>query len=157
MEEGMRTISTSTEARQAAIRQQLQGVDIMNKDQDTAFLIELIGGIFGFLGVGYIYSGLTNAGLLRLIGMWVFLFVSWSIIGMLSVILIGLCLIPVPFIVQIALAYFSAQDLKKSMIAAKADAQAASAGASSFGGYLNQESSSMPNMPMGQQEREDEL
>jgi hypothetical protein len=30
-------------------------------------LIELVGGIFGLLGLGYLYAGRTNDGLIRLV------------------------------------------------------------------------------------------
>ncbi len=36
-------------------------------DPNTVFLIELIAGFFGFLGVGYLYVGRTNDGIIRLI------------------------------------------------------------------------------------------
>jgi hypothetical protein len=120
VEEGMSSLKTNTVERQAAIRNLLNNVDLSTKDADTAFLIELVGGVLGFMGLGYIYSGLTNTGIVRL-GLWLVVsFVSWSIIGCLSFVGIGLCLIPVPIIAQIALAYFSANDLKQTMNAAKA-------------------------------------
>lgn len=121
MEDGMRTLATSDAVRQAAIREQLLlQPEVANKDQDTAFLIEFLGGVFGFLGLGYIYSGLTNAGLVRLLGMWAFIFVGWTMAMVLSFVLIGLCMMPFLFVAQLFMAYKSADDLKKSIVAAKA-------------------------------------
>lgn len=38
------------------------------KDPNTAMVIEIVAGYFGFLGIGYLYAGRTAAGLLRLFG-----------------------------------------------------------------------------------------
>lgn len=156
MDEAMATISANGAQRQAAIRQQLGAVDLSTKDQDTAFLIELVGGIFGFLGIGYIYSGLTNAGLIRLIGLWILNFILWSVIGVLTAVLIGLCLIPLPFILNIALAYFSAKDLKESLIAAKA-ARGAAPAAQGPQGYLGPQNYEMPSSSVEADARDREL
>jgi mannitol-specific phosphotransferase system IIBC component len=43
------------------------------KDPSTAMVIEILAGYFGFLGMGYFYTGRTAAGLLRLFGWWAFL------------------------------------------------------------------------------------
>jgi len=43
------------------------------KDPNTAMVIEILAGYFGFLGMGYLYAGRTAAGLLRLFGWWAFL------------------------------------------------------------------------------------
>lgn len=43
------------------------------KDPNTAMVIEIVAGYFGFLGIGYLYAGRTAAGLLRLFGWWAFL------------------------------------------------------------------------------------
>jgi hypothetical protein len=34
-----------------------------NKDPNTAMVIEIVAGYFGFLGIGYLYAGRTVAGL----------------------------------------------------------------------------------------------
>src|SRR5258706_9224028 len=39
----------------------------MGPDPNTAFIIELIGGLFGFFGIGYMYAGKTNEGVGRLV------------------------------------------------------------------------------------------
>jgi TM2 domain-containing membrane protein YozV len=43
------------------------------KDPNTAMVIEILAGYFGFLGMGYLYAGRTAAGLLRLFGWWAFI------------------------------------------------------------------------------------
>jgi len=43
------------------------------KDPNTAMIIEILAGYFGFLGIGYLYVGKTAAGLLRLVGWWLIL------------------------------------------------------------------------------------
>lgn len=151
MDEAMSTLSMNTQQRQAAIQQQLAGVDLASKDADTAFLIELVGGIFGLLGVGYIYSGLTNAGLVRLIGNWVFLTAGGAILGTCAAVIgaltfgLGLCLF-LPFLaIPIVIAYISANDLKKSIQAAKAGMPAASYGTTT--GYLGTGTTSVPPTP----------
>jgi hypothetical protein len=119
MEEALATLALSTEERHNAMIEQLVNVEeLQNKEQNTAFWLEFLGGILGFLGIGYIYSGLTNAGLIRLVGMWAVMSVTWSIawLG------VGLILPSVAalFVLNMVLAYFSARDLKQSIFIAKA-------------------------------------
>lgn len=45
------------------------------KDPNTAMIIEILAGYFGFLGIGYLYVGKTTAGLVRLVGWWLLLIV----------------------------------------------------------------------------------
>lgn len=51
------------------------------KDPNTAMVIEILAGYFGFLGIGYLYAGRTAAGLLRLFGWWAFLGVAVLLIA----------------------------------------------------------------------------
>lgn len=51
------------------------------KDPDTAMVIEIVAGYFGFLGIGYLYAGRTAAGLLRLFGWWAFIGVAVLLIA----------------------------------------------------------------------------
>lgn len=148
LEEGMSSIATSEAQRVAAIREQLSKVDLAGKDADTVFLIELVAGLLGFLGVGYLYSGLTNTGLFRLIGYWVvgaMLGTFFMICGIFTGGL-GFCLtlpiIPLHFVI----AFFSAQDLKKAMMEART-VEAGGGGASGVGGYIPPESSQGPMVP----------
>lgn len=146
MDEAMSTISTNTAQRHAAIQQQLARVDLATKDADTAFLLELIGGVLGFLGIGYLYSGLTNAGLARLVGLWV----GWFIFGVLGTVTfgLGLCFAPIFWIGAAALSYFSANDLKQSIIAAKAASPASSYGSTMPGGYIGAGTTQVPTPPI---------
>jgi len=39
----------------------------MGPNPNTAYLVELIGGLFGFFGIGYLYAGKSSDGIIRLI------------------------------------------------------------------------------------------
>lgn len=117
IDEGMSSLKTNTAERQAAIRNLLSRTDVSTKDADTAFLIELVGGVFGLFGLGHLYAGLTNTGLFRLVLGIVGLTAIYFILG---VTVIGLCAAPLVWIGQIAIAYFTANDLKLSINALKA-------------------------------------
>lgn len=117
IDEGMSSLKTNTAERQAAIQNLLSRVDVSTKDADTAFLIELVGGVFGLFGLGHLYAGLTNTGIFRLVLGFVGLSVIYFILG---VTVIGLCAAPLVWIGQIAIAYFTANDLKLSINALKA-------------------------------------
>jgi hypothetical protein len=146
MEEALATLALSTEKRQNAMIEQLVNVqELQNKEQDTAFLLEFIAGILGFLGIGYIYSGLTNAGLIRLVGMWAVMSVTWSIawLGVGSLILPSVAAL---FVLNMVLAYFSARDLKQSIFFAKA-AQMVDEDDDDFIGYLESGSNEVPAPP----------
>jgi hypothetical protein len=86
------------------------------KDPNTAFLIELVGGMFGLMGLGYFYTGQMEAGVIRLIAWIAVLGIGWTITGVLSAILIGLCLIPVMLVVQFGVPFWSANQLKQGML-----------------------------------------
>lgn len=86
------------------------------KDPNTAFLLELVGGLFGLMGLGYIYVGRTNDGLIRLIGWIVYSIVAWIIIFILMSLVIGCFCVPVQLAMQIGLAIWSATSLKNSML-----------------------------------------
>jgi hypothetical protein len=70
------------------------------KDAGTAVIIEIIGGILGFLGLGFIYAGMTTSGILRLIGWWILLFIFGLIIGITGGIA-AFCLIPIALAIPI--------------------------------------------------------
>lgn len=67
------------------------------KDPSTAMIIEILLGLFGFLGIGHLYAGRTTPGIVLLLGWWVFLFVE----AMLIFVVIGFCLFPANLIVPI--------------------------------------------------------
>jgi len=87
------------------------------KDPNTAFLIEFVGGFFGLLGLGYFYDGRMNDGVVRLIAWFLVLFGVWLVVGLLSAILIGICLIPFALAMQVGIPLWSANELKKQMMA----------------------------------------
>lgn len=85
------------------------------KDANTAFLIELVGGFFGLLGIGYIYVGRTNDGILRLI-LWIIYDVIAAItISLLLAVFIGILCIPIQLAIQIGVPLWSANNLKNSL------------------------------------------
>lgn len=90
------------------------------KDPDTAFLLELVGTFFGLLGLGYIYVGRTEEGILRLVGWIIYNFIAWIIIIILISFVIGCVCIPFQLGIQIGVALWSATTLKKSMLASNA-------------------------------------
>lgn len=85
-------------------------------DENTAFLIELLAGLFGFLGIGYIYVGRTNEGVTRLILFFIYNVIAWFVISLLFAILIGFCLVPIQLIIQIGVVIWSANTLKKDLL-----------------------------------------
>ena len=80
-------------------------------DPNTAFLVELIPGFFGFLGVGYMYVGRTNDGILRLVLWLLAMLVMYAfVVGT-----VGICLVLVVPI-EIAVPIWSATTLKKELL-----------------------------------------
>ena len=80
---------------------------------NTGVVLEVLAGLFGFLGIGYLYAGFTNEGIKRLVVYFVGMTVGWIVTGLLSIILIGLCLIPVMLGLQVGIPIWSAMSLKK--------------------------------------------
>ncbi|HZQ07907.1 MAG TPA: hypothetical protein VFD70_15085 [Anaerolineae bacterium] len=64
------------------------------KSRATALVLEILPGLFGFLGFGWIYAGETSKGVTWLIG-----FLIWSVIGIIAsafTAFIGcLCVLPI--------------------------------------------------------------
>lgn len=71
------------------------------KDPSAGLLIELIPGLFGFLGIGYLWAGETLLGIALLLGYWAF----WGIVAVVTVLSFGLLLCFFPFFL---LLYFAA-------------------------------------------------
>ena len=86
------------------------------KDPNTAFLIEMIGGFFGLLGLGYLWIGLTNDGLIRLIAWLVYNLVAWVVIVLLMVVVVGCFCVPIQILIQIGIPIWSAFTLKNMMM-----------------------------------------
>jgi TM2 domain-containing membrane protein YozV len=83
-----------------------------DKDVNTAFLIELVGGFFGLLGIGYMYVGRTNDGVIRLI-LWIIYDVIAAItISLLLAVFVGILCIPFQLAIQIGVPLWSANNLK---------------------------------------------
>jgi hypothetical protein len=89
---------------------------ITPKDPNTAFLIEFVGGFFGLLGLGYLYDGRTNDGVLRLIGWIIYNVVAYVTIMLLLAVFVGLCCIPLQLAIQVGVPLWSASELKKQML-----------------------------------------
>ena len=88
---------------------------LKNVDKTAAFIIELVPGIFGFIGIGYIYSGKVIEGLVRMVAWIAILAFSWTIIAFLMIVLVGLCCIPFMIIAQFAVPIWSAVSLKRRL------------------------------------------
>lgn len=82
-------------------------------DPNMAWL-ELLG-FFGFLGIGYLVANRVNDGLIRLIGFWVLMGVGWTVTVVLSVFIIGICLIPVMLFLSFAIPIWSAVTLRNEL------------------------------------------
>lgn len=129
--DALASLKMNTPERMAALQRQASQVDLRGKDADTGFLVELIPSLFGIFGIGYLYSGMMSAGIARVvlaIGIWV-------IFGVLSAVTCGFgaLLAPLVWLAIVAMAYFSAKDLKALL-----PAKAAAAGTPPYnaGGYL---------------------
>lgn len=86
-------------------------------DPNTAFLIELIGGLFGLLGIGYIYVGRTNDGILRLVLWILYDIIAFVIISLLLAVIVGIMCIPIQLVIQIGVPLWSATTLKNELLA----------------------------------------
>jgi len=60
------------------------GDDSLLKNPSIAFVIELVGGMAGFLGLGHLYAGRFLHAFLLLVGWWVVIFVSLTPLSILS-------------------------------------------------------------------------
>lgn len=85
-------------------------------DPNDVFLIELLPGFLGFLGVGYMYVGRTSEGALRLVLFLLWNLLAWCGIILLGYVLIGLCLIPIQLAIQIGIPVWSATTLKNELL-----------------------------------------
>lgn len=86
------------------------------RDPNTAFLIELIGGFFCLLGIGYMYVGRTNDGVLRLV-LWLLADIVMGVFfTLVAATVVGLVCLPVPLAIQIAVPIWSATTLKKELL-----------------------------------------
>jgi TM2 domain-containing membrane protein YozV len=86
------------------------------KAPDTAFLIELVGGFFGLLGLGYMYVGRTNDGVIRLVIWLLYDIIAACVITTLSFAVVGLVCIPFQLAIQIIVPIWSANKLKTELL-----------------------------------------
>ena len=88
------------------------------KDPSTGLLIELLPGLFGFLGIGHLWAGETALGLALLLGYWAF----WSIVAIATVLTLGLllCFLPLLIIFFFAAPLISALALQRRLRARQA-------------------------------------
>jgi TM2 domain-containing membrane protein YozV len=86
------------------------------KDANTAFLIELVGGFFGLLGLGYLYVGRTSDGIIRLICWIIYNAVAYFTITLLISVFIGLACCPFQLAIQIGVPIWSATNLKNQLM-----------------------------------------
>ena len=91
-------------------------VATQEKDPNTAFIIELVGGFFGLLGLGYFYVGRTNEGVIRLIIWIVYDIIAAVAITVLLAVIVGIVCIPVQLIIQVGVPLWSANTLKKELL-----------------------------------------
>jgi hypothetical protein len=69
------------------------------RDPKTAFLLELVGGFLGLLGIGFLYSGRTNEGVIRLI-LWILYDIFAAVvISQLFIFVVGFCCLPIQLII----------------------------------------------------------
>ena len=78
-------------------------------------LIFQLGGLLGFLGLGYLYVGRTSDGLIRLVGWWIFIATMWTAVATLTVLVIGVCLWLPAVLVQLGVPVWSAGQLKAEL------------------------------------------
>lgn len=96
---------------------------VSDKDPNTALIIEIIAGLFGFLGIGCLYAGKTFDGIIRLIGWWIFA----PLLIFIGIVLAGptggvtFCLLPLLLLGPI----LSGLNLKKQMTTQPAHSSAA--------------------------------
>jgi zinc-ribbon domain len=82
-------------------------------DPNTAFVLEFVLGIFGFMGIGWVYGRRTTVGLVMLVGWW--LVVATGIGGSLASGGFGCCLwLPVHFVAPFISAILVRSELEKN-------------------------------------------
>ena len=99
-------------------RECLASADVATQKHDpsTAFVIELVGGFFGLLGLGYFYVGRTNDGVIRLILWIVYDIIAAVAISLLLAVLVGIVCIPFQLVIQVGVPLWSATTLKNELL-----------------------------------------
>ncbi|TKJ28912.1 MAG: hypothetical protein CEE40_10330 [Chloroflexi bacterium B3_Chlor] len=83
---------------------------------NTAFLIEFVGGFFGLLGIGYMYAGRVNDGVIRLVLWLIYNITAYIVIAVLTAVLVGIICIPFQLAIQVGVPLWSANALKKDLM-----------------------------------------
>lgn len=82
------------------------------KDKSIALILEILPGLFGFLGFGWIYIGQTSTGLIWLIG-----YLVWMVFAVIINVITGgiacLCTVPIGIVALAVSAYFLNENMKK--------------------------------------------
>ena len=85
---------------------------VTRKDKSIALILEILPGLFGFLGFGWIYIGQTSTGLIWLIG-----YLVWMVFSIIINIFTGgfgcLCTVPIGIVALAVSAYFLNENMKK--------------------------------------------
>lgn len=82
------------------------------KDPNTAMVIEILAGFFGFMGIGYLYAGYTLGGLVRLLGWFFCLFMA----AIMTLITLGfglICFFPLVLIAPVVSGLLLKQKLER--------------------------------------------
>lgn len=72
------------------------------RDPSVGFLLEILPGLFGFLGLGHMYSGQVARGVAFMLVYWAFLFVELMLLMM----VVGICLLPFNLLIPIGSAFW---------------------------------------------------
>ncbi len=78
------------------------------KDENLAFVLEVIPGLFGFLGIGHIYSGNITRGVVLLVCYWLFVTME---LGLMFV-GVGFCLTPANLILPLLSALWVKREME---------------------------------------------
>jgi hypothetical protein len=86
-------------------------------DPNLAFVLELLPGLFGFLGIGHMVCGSVGRGLALLVGWWVFLGISGLGVFVLGALTLGVgwCLFPILLLVYLLGPALSALWVKREL------------------------------------------
>jgi TM2 domain-containing membrane protein YozV len=68
------------------------------KEKSTAFILEILLGLFGISGIGWIYAGQTGTGVAFLIGMLVWMVIA-GVVGVLTVGVGCVCTVPINLVI----------------------------------------------------------
>lgn len=87
-----------------------------SKRPQTASTLEFVGGVFGLLGLGYLYAGRTQQGIAHFVSWVVWIVVACTVINLLPsrIVAVLICL-PLYLFIQVAVPFMFARRLKREM------------------------------------------